>query len=197
MGQIFKTIIAFIIIIAILVLCYLIFIEKKSLDNIFRIGKEKVEEKTLELKVKSQISFNKTLKEADIDIQAEEGIITLTGIVDSAEKAMLAAQIADNVDGVDRVINKIKVSKAIDDVSSDGRTERERLLDRELEQKAQAVLDTAPELTGAEIKAVSFKRVLFLSGRTITDAQKDFAVKIVRRIDKVRDVKDDLHLKYK
>lgn len=196
MGQIFKTIIAFIIIIAILVLCYFIFIEKKSLDSIFKIGKEKVEAKTLELKVKSQISFNKTLKGADIDVKAEEGIVTLTGTVDSSEKAMLAAQIADNVDGVERVINKIKVSKALEDVSSDGRSEREKLTDRELQEKAQAVLDTAPELTGAEIKAVVFKRVVFLSGRTLTETQKDYAVKIIRRIDRVRDVKDDLHLKY-
>lgn len=196
MGQIFKTIIAFIIIIAILVLCYFIFIEKKSLDSIFKIGKEKVEAKTLELKVKSQISFNKTLKGADIDVKAEEGIVTLTGTVDSSEKAMLAAQIADNVDGVERVINKIKVSKTLEDVSSDGRSEREKLTDRELQEKAQAVLDTAPELTGAEIKAVVFKRVVFLSGRTLTETQKDYAVKIIRRIDRVRDVKDDLHLKY-
>jgi osmotically-inducible protein OsmY len=196
MGQIFKTIIAFIIIIAILVLCYMLFIEKKSLDSIFQLGKEKVEAKTLELKVKSQIQFNKNLKDYDIVVTTEEGVVTLTGTVDSSEKAVLAAQIADNVDGVERVINRIKVSKALDDVANDGRSERERLLDRELEQKAQAVLDMSQELTGAEIRAVAFKRVIFISGRTLTEAQKDFAVKIVRRIDKVRDVKDDLRLKY-
>lgn len=197
MGQIFKTVIALIIVIAILVLCYMLFIEKKSMDSIFQMGKEKVETKALELKVKSQIQFNKNLKDYEIDVKAEESTVTLTGTVDSPEKAVLAAQIADNVDGVDRVINRIKVSKALDDMSSDGRSERERLLDKELEEKAQAVLDTAPELTGAEIKAVVFKRVIFLSGNTISEAQKDYAVRIVRRIDKVRDVKDDLHLKYK
>jgi osmotically-inducible protein OsmY len=197
MGQIFKTVIALIIVIAILVLCYMLFIEKKSIDSIFQMGKEKVETKALELKVKSQIQFNKNLKDYEINVKAEEGTVTLTGTVDSPEKAVLAAQIADNVDGVDRVINRIKVSKALDDMSSDGRSERERLLDKELEEKAQAVLDTAPELTGAEIKAVAFKRVVFLSGNTMSEAQKDYAVKIVRRIDKVRDVKDDLHLKYK
>jgi hyperosmotically inducible protein len=196
MGQIFKTIIAFIIIIAILVLCYMLFIEKKSLDSIFQLGKEKVEAKTLEFKVKSQIQFNKNLKDYEIEVKAEERVVTLTGTVDSPEKAVLAAQIADNVDGVDRVINRIKVSKALDDVANDGRSERERLLDRELEQKAQAVLDMSPELKGAEIKAVAFKRVIFISGRTLTEAQKDYAVKIVRRIDRVRDVKDDLRLKY-
>jgi hyperosmotically inducible protein len=196
MGQIIKNIISFVIIAIILLFGYLLFIEKKSISEIFEIGKERVEDKALELKVKSQISFNKTFTDNDIDVKAEDGEITLTGTVSTPEKALLAAQIADSVQGVKRVINKIKVSSEIDERSSDGRSERERMQDREMEQKARAVLDTEEQLKGITIKVTVFKKVVFLEGKVISEFQKDLAVKLVRSIDKVRDVKEDLSIKY-
>ncbi|MBN2135903.1 MAG: BON domain-containing protein, partial [Acidobacteria bacterium] len=110
----------------------------------------------------------------------------------SSKKAVLAAQIADSVDGVERVINKIKVSTELDELSSDGRSEREKLLDEELQKKADAIFTTTDELAGSKIKVISFKRVLFLEGTVKTEEQKDLAVKLARKIERVIDVQEDL-----
>ncbi len=191
-----KSIVTFIVIAALLLVGYMIFIEKKSLDDVFQIGKETVEDKTLELKVKSQIEFNKNFENAEISVSAEDGEVTLTGTVGTSEKAMLAAQIADSVKGVKRVINKIKVSAELDDVSADGRSERERMLDEELESKAEAVLSTTEELDGAEIRVNVYKRVAFLEGKVLEERQKDIAVRLVKSLEKIRDVKEDLKTRF-
>jgi osmotically-inducible protein OsmY len=192
MLKVFRNVITIIIVAVILYIGYVVFIEKKSLSEILEVGKETVADKSLELKVTSQISFNKNLKDSDIKVEAEEGIITLTGTVNSSKKAVLAAQIADSVDGVERVINKIKVSTELDELSSDGRSEREKLLDEELQKKADAIFTTTDELSGSNIKVIAFKRVLFLEGTVKTEEQKDLAVKLARKIDRVIDVQEDL-----
>ncbi len=187
-----KNIISLIIVAILLFFGYLVFIEKRSFSDILEIGKETVEDKSLELKVESQIKFNKNFENAQISAEAEDGEITLNGTVGSIEKAVLAAQIANNVVGVTRVINKLKVSAEIDEVSSGGRSEREKLLDEELMKKAEAILSTAEGLEDVKIRVTAFKRVLFLEGKVRSESQKDLAVRLIRSIEKVRDVKEEL-----
>jgi osmotically-inducible protein OsmY len=46
-----------------------------------------------------------------IGVNAEQGVVTLTGTVGSQEQRVLAERIAEGIDGVERVINEIEVHR--------------------------------------------------------------------------------------
>ena len=70
-----------------------------------------------------------------------------------------------------------------------------RGLDEEIRKKAEAVLRGVDKLEGAEISINVYKKVVFLDGTVTSSAQKDIADSLVRRIDKVRDVKEELKIR--
>lgn len=60
-------------------------------------------------KVKAAILAEPNLKTLQISVDTENGVVTLTGTVDSQQNSDLAARIASGVDGVKSVDNKLTV----------------------------------------------------------------------------------------
>ena len=63
----------------------------------------------LQTDVQDAIRWEPLLKTADISVTAKDGVITLTGIVDSYAKKLEAEEAAKNVKGVKYVIEKIEI----------------------------------------------------------------------------------------
>jgi len=63
----------------------------------------------LQTDVQDAIRWEPLLKTADISVTAKDGVITLTGIVDSYAKKLEAEEAAKNVKGVKNVIEKIEI----------------------------------------------------------------------------------------
>jgi len=59
--------------------------------------------------VQEELKWESSLINTEIGISVEEGIITLTGVVDSLSKKQAAADAVKQVSGVKIVINKIEV----------------------------------------------------------------------------------------
>ncbi len=59
--------------------------------------------------IKSRLLLESTITGADIDVQAEQGIVTLYGKVKSSRERDLAIAIAKNTDDVDGVISELSV----------------------------------------------------------------------------------------
>lgn len=59
--------------------------------------------------VKGKYLIDDTLKGLDINVDTEQGVVTLTGSVQSAAAKDLATQIAQGVDGVVRVNNQLMI----------------------------------------------------------------------------------------
>lgn len=190
-----KNIVSLLITVLLLYVGYLLFIEKKSASEVLDMGREKIEDKALELKVRSQITFNKQFEYCDIDIKADDGEIILSGTVDAEEKIEVIGKITENVKGVEKVINRLSISAVRRESHEGGRSDRERGLDEEIRKKAEAVLRGVDKLEGAEIRINVYKKVVFLDGTVSSSAQKDIADSLVRRIDKVRDVKEELKIR--
>lgn len=57
-------------------------------------------------KVKSTFMFSKNVKGSDIDVSTKDGVVTLTGKVDSGAERELAIELANNVRGVKSVQSK-------------------------------------------------------------------------------------------
>jgi hypothetical protein len=59
--------------------------------------------------VKSQLAAWDKTDASDIDVDVDEGVVTLEGTVDSREEAREAVRIAIETDGVDQVVSRLKV----------------------------------------------------------------------------------------
>ena len=65
---------------------------------------------TITAKVKTALHENKVTKDADIDINTVAGIVTLKGVVPSAEAASTAQQLAQATNGVKEVRNELTMA---------------------------------------------------------------------------------------
>jgi hyperosmotically inducible periplasmic protein len=74
-------------------------------------GTAKVDDGALKTRIESRIKSSATLKDADIDVAVENGVVTLTGTVHSEAQNLRAASLA-KVTGVTNVENKLKVDSA-------------------------------------------------------------------------------------
>lgn len=64
---------------------------------------------TLQREVLDAIKWEPLLKAAEIGVTAKDGVITLTGVVDSYSKKLEAEEAAKNVAGVKAVVEKIEI----------------------------------------------------------------------------------------
>ena len=62
-------------------------------------------------KVKKAIYSEPSLKVMDISVSTDDGVVELTGVVNTRAERLKAAQVASRVEGVKRVKNELKVGK--------------------------------------------------------------------------------------
>ena len=60
-------------------------------------------------KVKAAISADNGMKDSDISVKTENGLVTLTGTVKSQDQVTLASALAQRQEGVNRVENQVAV----------------------------------------------------------------------------------------
>jgi osmotically-inducible protein OsmY len=84
----------------------------------------------LELKedVQNELRWDETLINDEIVVNVEQGVTTLSGTVDSAQKKQTAENIAREVEEIKSVINKIQVMPKENDLSKSTFGEQENLL---------------------------------------------------------------------
>jgi len=66
------------------------------------------EDATTTARVKLALLANSNTKGLGIDVDTENGVVSLSGKVDSKEESQLAEQIASNAEGVDKVRNRLE-----------------------------------------------------------------------------------------
>ena len=74
-------------------------------------SQQPVSDTVITAKVKAELVGNDTTKARDIDVSTQDGIVKLTGVVDSATAKQQAAQEAQTVKGVARVDNQLTVKQ--------------------------------------------------------------------------------------
>lgn len=60
--------------------------------------------------IQDELKWDPELFEAEIHIEMDNGIATLTGFVENEKKKKIAGKIAGNVDGVKSVVNELQIS---------------------------------------------------------------------------------------
>jgi hyperosmotically inducible protein len=69
-----------------------------------------VDDAALTASVKAQLVADKASNLTRVDVDTNNGVVSLNGVVDSADQKERAAQLAQRIDGVKRVINNLQVA---------------------------------------------------------------------------------------
>jgi osmotically-inducible protein OsmY len=143
-------------------------------------------EEKIQRNVLEQLSWESRLRPAEIGVRVKEGVVTLTGTVDSYSKKWRAEQAALRVAGVKAVVNQIEVRLAEADVRTD----------EDIARAARRVLDETRDLPDT-IKVVVDKGWITLTGDVEWYWQKEAAERKVQDLVGVKGVTNLVEVKPK
>lgn len=159
---------------------------------------QRVNDANLTAKVKSQLLWNANTQGMRIDVDTDDGVVTLRGTVASAAEAELAAQIARNTSGVRSVQNALEVEagqKPMSAEAEDAALElRGELSDTWVTTKVKTSLLYNRGVDAAAIDVTTRDGVVTLSGEVRSDYEVKRAGEVAAEIVGVREVRNRLQV---
>ncbi len=143
-------------------------------------------------KVKAKFATDDRLKNSDISVETNNGIVTLTGSASSSTAKEAAQTLAANVSGVKTVNNQLTAPSATSDLGNKARHAGEKT--------ASAVEDTAitadlktkfaadSKTKGSDISVTTKDAIVALSGSVVSQAQREHVIYVARHTKGVTQV---------
>lgn len=163
--------------------------------------------------VKTKFAVDDTVKAYQINVDTRNGVVTLTGDVDTPEAKVVAVRIVRETEGVRDVIDQIRVTETTAtggfDIDDRARQEGREAADKagELADRAGAAISDAALTTtikskflvddmvkGLQIDVDSKAGVVALNGTVSSRAEADRAVMLARNTEGVTHVVDNLRV---
>lgn len=153
-----------------------------------------VEDATITAKVKSKLLWNRNTSGLDINVTTEKGVVTLKGKVASDAQGDLAAQMAKNTTGVERVKKELRVVPEADKSRKTGTLQAmgAKASDAWITAKVKSMLLFSKEAEGADIDVNTTGQVVSLKGTVISEEQKEKVLKMVADVVHVKAVRSNL-----
>jgi osmotically-inducible protein OsmY len=155
---------------------------------------QRFDDATLVATVKSKLLWNSNTEGLDINVDAANGMVSLTGTAPSGEAKDLAGRLAANTNGVREVKNMLSVSatdssaamaqNAADDTTA-------VISDAWITSKVKSSFIYRRNLDGFDISVDTQKGMVSLSGNVLSNAEKQLAIETARNIRGVRGVDAD------
>lgn len=144
--------------------------------------------------VKAKLAADATVRSYEIDVKAQDGVVTLMGNIDSAEAKEQALNLARDTTGVTEVIDMIAVQTAetTGDAPEPDRTLGEHIDDAGITVRVKARLLDDPVVKGLAIDVDTRDGVVFLTGSVTNEIERDTAIRIAKDTRGVRDVQANL-----
>jgi len=148
-------------------------------------------------KVKTKLAAANDVPASQIEVSTHNGVVTLTGNVDSAEAKEHALQIARQTKGVTDVVDMIAVRTAAGngEAPSPDRTMGDRIDDAGITMKVKANLLDDPVVKGLRIDVDTREGVVYLTGNVASENEKAQAIRVAKGTEGVRDVQANLTIK--
>jgi hyperosmotically inducible protein len=133
--------------------------------------------------VEASLNANDEVKARQVEVQTREGVVYLTGVVETAEARREAGRVAWRTEGVTGVVNDLTVGEMtvgnwVDDVM--------------ISSKVKSKLITNSEIKAGDIDVSSSQGVVTLIGRVSSQLIKTDAERIARGTKGVEDVTNEL-----
>ena len=133
--------------------------------------------------IENSLVTNEKVKAKQVEVQTREGVVYLTGVVDTEEAYREAARVAWRTEGVDGVVNDLTVGE---------RTIGSWIDDVMISSKVKTKLITNSEIKAGDIDVSSSQGVVTLIGRVSSNTIKSDAERIARGTSGVKDVNNEL-----
>jgi osmotically-inducible protein OsmY len=145
-------------------------------------------------KVKAQLMADEAVRSTDINVDTKDGVVTVTGTVETQEAKDHAMRLASETRGVKGVVDMISVKVAAQqgDAPEPDRTMGERIDDATITMRVKTQLLDDPAVKGMKIDVDTRDGVVFLTGTARSEAEKDKAIEIARHTQGVRDVQANI-----
>lgn len=148
-----------------------------------------MDDSSITAKVKAALVDHESIKSTDISVKTDNKVVTLSGFVESQTQAEEAVKVAQGVEGVSSVSDKLHVrdskESSVKGYAGDAATTSEI--------KAKLLADDI--VPSRMVKVETTDGVVQLSGTVENQAQSDRAESIAKAIDGVKSVKNDLKTK--
>ena len=155
---------------------------------------QRFDDATLVATVKSKLLWNSNTEGLDINVNADNGKVSLTGNAQTAEAKELAGRLAANTDGVRAVNNQLSVS-ATDSTAAKAQNAADDtaavISDAWITSKVKSSFIYSRNLDGLNISVDTQKGMVSLSGSVLSNAEKQLAIETARNIRGVRGVDAD------
>lgn len=147
-------------------------------------------------KVKSKLVADEVVKSSQIEVETRNGVVTLTGNVDSDEAKKQALELARATPGVVSVVDMISARTATGsgDAPDPQRTVGEAVTDAGITMSVKSRLLDDPQVKGLQIDVDTRDGVVFLTGSVGSEVEKQQAIQLARDTKGVRDVRSNLTL---
>jgi hyperosmotically inducible protein len=146
--------------------------------------------------VKAKLAGDEIVKASQIDVKTTDGIVTLTGDVDSEKVKERAIELAKATTGVASVIDMIaaRTASGNGNAPEPERTIGEKVTDTGITMSVKGRLLDDPLVKGLGIDVDTRDGVVFLTGSVGSDAERQKAVQLAKDTKGVRDVQANLTL---
>jgi hyperosmotically inducible periplasmic protein len=133
--------------------------------------------------IQASLEANDKVKARQVDVETREGVVYLTGVVDTEGARQEAARVAWRTEGVDGVVNDLTVGE---------RTVGSWIDDVMISSKVKTKLIANSEVKAGDIDVSSSQGVVTLIGRVSSETIKSTAERIARDTRGVTDVHNEL-----
>jgi osmotically-inducible protein OsmY len=130
-----------------------------------------------------ELLFDQGVPEQGIDVETEDGIVTLSGSVSSLMERERAAQIAETVRGVRSVIDEIEVNTPVRS-------------DEEIVDDVEKQFATYPVTGSWDVAVTSDNGMVTLTGTVSSWQEKQLASRLAEEVRGVTDVQNDIVVRY-
>ncbi|HKY31699.1 MAG TPA: BON domain-containing protein [Candidatus Polarisedimenticolia bacterium] len=148
--------------------------------------------------VKSRLQENEAVRDASIEVEARDGVVTLTGNVDDQGVKDEALDVARTTPGVRDVVDRIAAGRENGrgaDAPDVDRTAGEAVDDAAITRRVKARLLDDPAVKGLRIDVDTRDGVVYLTGTVASEAEVQRAVELARGVEGVVDVQPNLQIK--
>ncbi|MFN3921787.1 MAG: BON domain-containing protein [Caldimicrobium sp.] len=147
-----------------------------------------VDDAIITTKIKAKLIEDPITKARKIDVDTVNGVVTLTGLVESEEEIKRAISIASSTEGVKKVVNNLKIGK---------RGIKGYISDKEITIKIKTKFLSDPEIKAFSIDVDTVNGIVTLTGIVDKEEQKKRAVELAKSVEGVKQVIVNIQVKQK
>lgn len=148
----------------------------------------------LQAKLVTTYALNRHLSLWDFDVDVRDQVAYLTGEVASSVDKSLAEEVADSIEGIKEVDNKIVVNEALKKTTS---TTKDRSFAQQIEDltttaSIKSKLLVNPDTDGLQVSVSTMNGTVTLEGTADSETEKDLIGQIAQNTDDVKEVVNKL-----